>query len=193
MFVDAGLSGKLSDDRPKVRAAHDAACQPAGVLVVYALSRLARSPRDTIAIADRLGRTGADLVSHSERLDTTTSSGTMLFRLLAVLAEFERALVGERTRLASAHKRARGERWGQVRQLRAAGWSLRRIACRQGKLATNDSMLSLASSRRARERAKLRASTRTEEMSAGQILPSRNSRTAPPAVPIKLAQNMPAR
>ena len=51
----------------------------------------------------------------------------MVFRLLAVLAEFERDLVGERTRLASAHKRSRGERWGQVpygRSLAADGRAL---------------------------------------------------------------------
>lgn len=114
LHVDAGISGKRSDNRPGLGAALDAACRPGGVLVVYSLSRLARSVRDTLAIAERLEAAGADLVSLSEQLDTTTASGKMLFRLLAVLAEFERDLISERTRGALAHKRARGERIGQV-------------------------------------------------------------------------------
>ena len=57
--------------------------------VVYSLSRLARSTRDTIEIADRLDRDGADSSSLSERIDTTTAAGKMAFRMMAVLAEFE--------------------------------------------------------------------------------------------------------
>jgi site-specific DNA recombinase len=113
VFVDAGLSGKRADNRPALQEAL-AACSPGSVLVVYSLSRLARSVRDTLAIAERLGRAGADLVSLSERIETTSASGKMLFRLLAVLAEFERDLISERTTGALAHKRAMGERTGQL-------------------------------------------------------------------------------
>jgi site-specific DNA recombinase len=114
LHVDAGLSGKRSDNRPGLNAALDAVCRDAGILVVYSLSRLARSVKDTLAIAERIERAGADLVSLSEQLDTTTASGKMLFRLLAVLAEFERDLISERTKAALNHKRARSERIGQV-------------------------------------------------------------------------------
>jgi DNA invertase Pin-like site-specific DNA recombinase len=71
---------------------------------------LARSTRDTLDIAERLERAGADLVSLSESIDTTSAAGRMVFRMLAVLAEFERDLVGERTRCAMHAKRAKGER-----------------------------------------------------------------------------------
>ena len=114
VFEDAGISGKRADNRPGLSAALELVCRARGVLVVYSLSRLARSVRDTLAIAERLEAAGADLVSLSEQLDTTSAAGTMLFRLLAVLAEFERDLVAERTRGALAHKRSRGERLGQV-------------------------------------------------------------------------------
>jgi site-specific DNA recombinase len=120
VFVDAGLSGKRADNRPALRSALEAVCSARGVLVVYSLSRLARSTKDTIAIAERLDRGGANLVSLSERIDTTSASGKMLFRLLAVLAEFERDLVSERTLTAMAHKRAKSERIGQV----PYGWRL---------------------------------------------------------------------
>ena len=82
--------------------------------MVYSLSRLARSTRDAIEIAERLDRAGADLVSLTEKIDTTTAAGKMVFRMLAVLAEFERDLVSERTTAALAHKRRIGERTGGI-------------------------------------------------------------------------------
>jgi DNA invertase Pin-like site-specific DNA recombinase len=114
VHVDAGLSGKRADNRPALQAALDSVCRGGAVLVVYSLSRLARSVRDTITIAERLERAGADLVSLSEKIDTTSASGKMVFRMLAVLAEFERDLISERTRTALGHKRSKSERIGQV-------------------------------------------------------------------------------
>ena len=110
VFVDPGLSGKRADNRPGLQAALDAVCKRRGALVVYSLSRLARSTKDAIGIAERLDKAGADFVSLTESIDTTTAAGKMIFRMLAVLAEFERDLVSERTRAALAHKRKNGER-----------------------------------------------------------------------------------
>lgn len=113
VFVDAGLSGKRADTRPGLQAALAAVCKAKGAaLVVYSLSRLARSTRDTLSIAERLDASGADLVSLSEKIDTTSACGKMVFRLLAVLAEFERDLVSERTTMALAHKRSKSEKTG---------------------------------------------------------------------------------
>jgi DNA invertase Pin-like site-specific DNA recombinase len=112
VFVEA-KSGKRADNRAELQAALSA-CGKGTVLVVYSLSRLARSTRDTIEIADWLSKVGADLVSLSERLDTTTAAGKMVFRLLAVLAEFERDQIAERTRTALQHKKSQGERVGSV-------------------------------------------------------------------------------
>ena len=109
-----GLSGGRADNRPKLQAALDRVCETSGVLVVYSLSRLARSVKDTLAIAERLDKAGADLVSLSEKIDTTSASGRMMFRMLAVLAEFERDLISERTSTALTHKRGKGERIGQI-------------------------------------------------------------------------------
>ena len=80
------------------------------MLVVYSLSRLARSTKDALAIAERLDRAGADLVSLSEQIDTTSAAGKMVFRMLAVLAEFERDLISERTTSAMSHLRKAGRR-----------------------------------------------------------------------------------
>ncbi len=110
VHVDAGISGKRADNRPALQEALATVCREQGALVVYSLSRMARSVRDTLSIADRLSKAGADLVSLSESIDTTTAAGKLLFRMLAVLAEFERDVVSERTSMALSHKRDQGRR-----------------------------------------------------------------------------------
>ena len=115
VHTDAGVSGKRADNRPALQKALASVCgRRGGALVVYSLSRLARSTKDAIAIAERLDKAGADLVSLSEKIDTTTAAGKMIFRLLAVFAEFERDLVSERTTAALAVKRANNQRVGTV-------------------------------------------------------------------------------
>ena len=118
VHVDAGLSGGRADNRPALQAAVDQACATRSALVVYSLSRLARSTRDAIEIALRLEAAGADLVSCSESIDTTGAVGRMVFRMLATLAEFERDQIAERTSAALQHKRSRGERVGNT----SYGW-----------------------------------------------------------------------
>ena len=112
VYTDAGISGKRTDNRAGLSEAIDAACREKAALVVYSLSRLSRSTKDTLALSERLEKAGADLVSMTERIDTTTAAGKMVFRMLAVLAEFERDQVSERTKAALAHKRAVGEKTG---------------------------------------------------------------------------------
>lgn len=105
IHVDAGISGGKTENRPALKMALKQVISGPHALVVYSLSRLARSTRDTLAISDQLDKAGADLVSLSEKIDTTSASGKMIFRLLAVLAEFERDLIGERTKSAMNHLR----------------------------------------------------------------------------------------
>ena len=152
VYVDAGLSGK-NCNRPGLQDAL-ADCRKGSALVVYSLSRLARSTKDTIEISERLAKVGADLVSLSEKIDTTTAAGKMVFRMMAVLAEFERDQISERTTTAMQFKKAKGELVGAVpygfglaadgvalventdeqevirqgRELKASGLSLRKVA-----------------------------------------------------------------
>jgi len=113
IFTDAGISGSSMDKREALHDALDAVGK-GDVLVVYALSRLARSTKDTLEIADMLMEKSADLVSLSEKVDTTTAAGKMVFRMLAVLNEFERDQIAERTRMALAYKKSQGRVFGQV-------------------------------------------------------------------------------
>lgn len=81
-------------------------------LAAYSLSRLSRSTRNLMDIADQLHKMGCNLVSLTESLDTGTATGKLVFRILSVLAEFERDIISERTTAALAHKRQNGEKTG---------------------------------------------------------------------------------
>ena len=111
MYRDEGISGKNVRNRPGLEAAL-AAVGKGDALVCYSLTRLSRSNIDMQNIAKTLERRGADLVSLSEKIDTTSAAGKMVFRLLAVLAEFERDQISERTACALRYKKARGEHLG---------------------------------------------------------------------------------
>ena len=113
-FSDPGLSAKRADNRPGLQNALRAVCEAKGALVVYSLSRLARSVPDALAIATRLEKAGADLVSLTESIDTTSAAGRLIFTVFAAFAAFERELTAERTRAALAYKKSCGERVGQI-------------------------------------------------------------------------------
>jgi len=113
VHVDEGISGGKLTNRPAAQKAIAEACRRKAALVVYSLSRLARSTRDAIDISEKLHKAGADLVSLSEAIDTTSAAGKMVFRMLAVLAEFERDLVSERTTMALRHLKHQGRRIGR--------------------------------------------------------------------------------
>ena len=104
------MSAARADNRPQLQSALRHACQLKGALVVYSLSRLARSTKDALLISEQLDRAGADLVSLSERIDSTSPMGKMVFRLLSAINEFEKDQLSERTRLVMAHLRQHNRR-----------------------------------------------------------------------------------
>lgn len=108
VFVDAGVSGagskvrgrssfeKTLEKRPNLKAALKAVGK-GDALVSYSMSRLVRSTSDALALSELLASKKADMVSLTEKMDTTTAAGKMMFQMMAVLAEFERNLIAERT------------------------------------------------------------------------------------------------
>lgn len=65
---------------------------------------------DTLALAEELERCNANLASLSENLDTSSAMGRMFFKLMSVLAEFERDQLSERTTNAMTHLRKHNRR-----------------------------------------------------------------------------------
>lgn len=111
LFEDQGVSGK-----ERVRPGLDAALsilESGDVLVVWRLDRLGRSLVHMLALIDDLSARGIGFRSLSECFDASSSGGRLVFHLMAALAEFERALIGERTRAGLAAARARGRRLGR--------------------------------------------------------------------------------
>jgi DNA invertase Pin-like site-specific DNA recombinase len=81
-------------------------------LVVARLDRLARSLAHLLAVIARLEARGVGFRSLADPIDTAGPSGTLVLQILGAVAEFERALIRERTRAGLAAARARGRRGG---------------------------------------------------------------------------------
>jgi DNA invertase Pin-like site-specific DNA recombinase len=86
-------------------------------LVITKLDRLGRSLAHLIELAQQLRGAGVDLVVLDQGVDTSTPTGRMFFQILGAIAEFEHALMSERTRDGLAAARARGRTGGQKPKL----------------------------------------------------------------------------
>jgi DNA invertase Pin-like site-specific DNA recombinase len=108
------------------------------VVLVWRLDRWGRSVADFVMTLQELNQLGVGFVSLTEALDLTTPTGRAMAGLLAIFAEFERAVLRERVRAGIAHARQHGKPHGrppaarrkatQVHQLFADGLSQSAIA-----------------------------------------------------------------
>jgi DNA invertase Pin-like site-specific DNA recombinase len=102
--------------RPSLKLALEVA-RSGDQLVVWRLDRLGRSISNLIELVRVLQDRGVELRSLTEGIDTTTINGKFAFHLFAALAEFERALVRERTQAGLDAARARGRKGGRPKLL----------------------------------------------------------------------------
>ena len=117
VYEDAGISGK-SLARPGLSAAlADLDAGNGTVLLVAKLDRLSRSVHDATGLMQRAERAGWGLVAMDANVDTTTPQGAAMTQVLAVFAELERRLIGERTKDALAVCKAQGVKLGRPRTL----------------------------------------------------------------------------
>jgi site-specific DNA recombinase len=80
-----------------------------GAVIVYKLDRLTRSVKDLNSLVELFDKKGVALVSLQESLDATTASGRLMMKLLASVSQWEREVIGERTRDAMQHLKAQGQ------------------------------------------------------------------------------------
>jgi len=137
---DRGASGRSLDGRPGLSAALSAvAGGEADALVVLKLDRLSRSLVDFAGLLERARREKWALVALDLGVDTTTPAGELVANVMGAVAQWERRVIGERTREALAVRRAQGVRLGRPRAIapdvrariveaRARGLSFRAIA-----------------------------------------------------------------
>ncbi|HEX4609854.1 MAG TPA: recombinase family protein [Urbifossiella sp.] len=131
IYMDTA-SGKR-DDRPGLAACLKA-LRPGDMLVVWKLDRLGRDLRHLVNTVHDLTARGVGfkvLAGQGAEIDTSTPAGKMMFSIFAALAEFERALIVERTMAGLAAARARGRSGGRPYAMTAAKLRLARAAMGQ--------------------------------------------------------------
>jgi DNA invertase Pin-like site-specific DNA recombinase len=111
-YVDKGISGAL-DSRPELnRLMADANCRRFDVVAVWKFDRFARSVSHLLRALETFRALGIEFISLSENIDTSTSTGKMVFTVLASVSELEN-LIGERVRAGIRNAKARGTRLGR--------------------------------------------------------------------------------
>lgn len=116
IFLDQGESG-ADGNRPELQRLLDQ-LRLDDVVVVTKLDRLSRSLVDMLSIVRTIESRGAGLRSLAESVvDTTTPAGCLTFQIFAVVAEFERERMRERTREGLARAKAKGIQLGRKRKL----------------------------------------------------------------------------
>ena len=95
-------------------------CAPGDVLIVWRLDRLGRSLGHLIELLSSLAARGVQFRSLSESIDTTTPTGKLTFHVIGALAEFERAVIVERTSAGLKAAKARGVQLGRKPSMTAA-------------------------------------------------------------------------
>jgi len=109
------MSGKIRD-RPILDKALNF-MRKGDTLVVWKLDRLGRSLRHLIEVFNKLMDEGMYFMSLQEKIDTTSSSGKLIFHIFAALAEFEREIISERTKAGLKAARASGRMGGRPKKL----------------------------------------------------------------------------
>ena len=154
VIIDAGESAKTLGRPGMDRLLQLVDSGAVESVIVAKLDRLTRSVKDLAELLERLYRRGVSLVSVAESLDTGSASGRLVLNIMTAVSQWEREAIGERTRDALSHKKAKGERVGtvpfgyqlapdgvhldqepseqamlnEIRKRRASGCSLRQIA-----------------------------------------------------------------
>jgi site-specific DNA recombinase len=161
VIIDAGESAKSLQRPGMARLLALVDVGAVETVIIAKLDRLTRSVADLAELLKRFERRGVSLVSVADSLDTRSAAGRLVLNIMVSVSQWEREAIGERTRDAMRHKRAKGERVGNVaygfrvagdgvqleaepleqailermRTLKAAGLSTRKIAAelnRQG-------------------------------------------------------------
>ena len=134
----ARVSTQEQDTQPQIAALKDAGCEriffekasggrwdrpelhrlleqmrPGAMVVVWKLDRLSRSLKDLLITLERIEKAGAGFQSLTEAIDTSSPAGRMMMQIVATFAEFERAMLRERTRNGLDAARAQGRIGGR--------------------------------------------------------------------------------
>jgi DNA invertase Pin-like site-specific DNA recombinase len=138
IYVDHA-SGK-TDDRPGLESCLKA-LRKGDTLLVWKLDRLGRNLNHLVSLIDEFHARGVALKvlkGQGASIDTTTAEGKLVFGIFAALADYERALISERTRAGLNAARARGRRGGRRHLMTPAKVNLAMAAMSNKETIVND-------------------------------------------------------
>ena len=108
-YSDGGFTGANLERPAFQRLMQDVEAGKIDVVVVYKVDRLSRSLLDFARVMDRFNRAGAAFVSVTQNFSTADAIGRLTLNMLMSFAEFEREMIGERTRDKMAASRRKGK------------------------------------------------------------------------------------
>jgi DNA invertase Pin-like site-specific DNA recombinase len=139
-YEDFGRTGTNQDREALQTMLKDARSRKLDTILVLKMDRLGRSLKDLVLTLAEFKALGVTFISIRDSLDFSTPQGQLLANLLGSFAEFEAALIRERTKLGINAARARGVKFGRpqklaptvVMQLKKNGLTHQEIAVRLG-------------------------------------------------------------
>jgi DNA invertase Pin-like site-specific DNA recombinase len=122
-LLDAGVERIFSEsasggrwDRPQLHKMLEQ-LRPGDTVIVWKLDRLSRSLKDLLLLMEKIDAAGASFSSLTESIDTSSAAGRMMMNMVGTFAEFERAMIRERTNAGLAAARAEGRVGGRRKKL----------------------------------------------------------------------------
>jgi len=135
VYVDK-VSGSKSTRPELMRLMKDAKDKRFDVVLCWKLDRLGRSLQHLIKLVNYFRQWQIDFICTTQHIDTTTPSGKLVFHIMAALAEFERELISERTKLGLKNAKNVGKRGKDKKKRKKGGYYLRYQ--KKGTLEIND-------------------------------------------------------
>jgi site-specific DNA recombinase len=109
IYRDEGKSGKDMKHRSEMmQMLRDAEGKKFSAIFIYKLDRFSRSLKDLILTIDQLKEWGIDFISLQDKIETASASGKLMFQIIGAFAEFERNIIGDRTKFGMERKAKEG-------------------------------------------------------------------------------------
>jgi len=108
IYRDEGKSAKDLKRPEMTQMLQDAEDHKFQAIFIYKLDRFSRSLKDLILTIDKLKELGIDFVSLQDKIETTSASGKLMFHVISAFAEFERNIIGDRTKFGMERKAKEG-------------------------------------------------------------------------------------
>jgi len=108
IYRDEGKSAKDLKRPEMQQMLKDAQDKKFSAIFIYKLDRFSRSIKDLILTIDQLKTWGIDFISLQDKIETASASGKLMFHILSAFAEFERNIIGDRTKFGMERKAKEG-------------------------------------------------------------------------------------